>query len=259
MQDDNQSINQNSESVPSGSPFNATSSSSSSSPTPPTPPQSPLTPQPVPQPHTAGPDQTPNGPGEKPHESVRSIISTVGILLLAPIIAILLTAFVFQSYQVEGPSMETTLQNNDRLIVWKMPRTWARITGHQYVPNRGDVVIFNQSGLADLGAGSDRQLIKRVIGLPGERVEVSNGVITVFNKEHPEGFQPDQTLPYNKDDVIPETSGELSVVLGDNQIFVSGDNRPESLDSRNFGPVDLDQVVGKLVLRMLPANNIKTF
>lgn len=209
---------------------------------------------------TPAPAATPNSGGkqdEPKRESIGSIFSTIGILLLAPVIALLMIAFVFQSYQVDGPSMETTLQNNDRLIVWKAPRTWSRITGNQYVPNRGDVIVFNQSDLPDNGMGSTRQLIKRVIGLPGERVEVQDGTITVFNKDNPNGFQPDATLPYGAN--IPETAGDLSITLGDDEVFVAGDNRPESLDSRTFGPIKTDQIVGKLVLRMLPASNVTLF
>src|SRR5512140_403318 len=65
-----------------------------------------------------------------------SVASTIAVLLIAPLVALLLTAFVFQSYQVDGPSMQTTLYNSDRLIVWKVPKTWSKITGHPYVPNR---------------------------------------------------------------------------------------------------------------------------
>jgi signal peptidase I len=203
----------------------------------------------------------PVSPPEQPQkEGIASILSTVGVLLLAPLIAIVLTAFVFQSYQVNGPSMETTLQNNDRLIVWKMPRTWARITKRAYVPNRGDVVIFNEPQAAeDLGLGSGKQLIKRVIGLPGERVVVKDGTITVYNKQHPKGFKPDKTMGYNKDDIIPETSGNIDIVIPQGEMFVSGDNRPDSLDSRSFGPVPLNNIVGKLQVRILPLNNIKRF
>lgn len=193
-------------------------------------------------------------------EGLSSVLSTIGILLLAPLIAIVLTAFVFQSYQVTGPSMETTLQNNDRLIVWKLPRTWARITGNDYQPNRGDVIIFNEPKAAeDLGLGSGKQLIKRVIALPGERVVVKDGTITVYNQEHPGGFKPDETMDYNKDNTIPETTGEVDLTVPKGQIFVSGDNRPDSLDSRNFGPVPLKDIIGKLTVRILPINNIKSF
>jgi signal peptidase I len=95
------------------------------------------------------------------------------------------------------------------------------------------------------------------MALPGERVVVNNNVVTVYNKEHPNGFQPDKTLPYGK--VIPDTTGNIDITLGKNQIFVCGDNRSNSLDSRSFGPVDLKNVVGKLVFRLLPLSHAEKF
>jgi signal peptidase I len=186
--------------------------------------------------------------------------STIFILLLAPAIAVLLTLFVFQSYQVDGPSMEATLQNNDRLIVWKLPRTWAKVTGHQYIPKRGDVIILNESGLNSFGSPADsKQLVKRVIGLPGDRVVVKDNVLTIYNAENPRGFQPDATLPYGQNSAIPPTSNNTDVTLSSSQLFVCGDNRPRSLDSRTFGPIESNQVVGKLVLRILPLGAVKVF
>lgn len=198
--------------------------------------------------HRAGPKRT---------ENVRSIFSTVAILLIAPLIAIFLTMFVFQSYQVDGESMQTTLFNNDRLIVWKTPRTWSKITGHSYIPNRGDVVVFTEPKIGEYGQDPSKQLIKRVIALPGERVKVQDGVMTVYNKEHPEGFQPDKTLPYGNVIETTPTDGEWNV--GKDEIFVSGDNRANSLDSRTFGPIDVHNIVGKLVVRILPINEVKKF
>lgn len=187
-------------------------------------------------------------------------LSTIGILLLAPLIAIVLTAYVFQSYQVDGPSMQQTLQHNDRLIVWKLPRTWSRITGHQYVPKRGDIVIFTQTGLSTFGDQSNtKQLVKRVIGLPGDRVVVKNGKVTVYNSDHPRGFVPDNTLPYGDDGAIPLTNGDTDVTLSKSQLFVCGDNRPDSLDSRAFGPIETNQVIGKLVARIYPLSDMERF
>jgi len=191
------------------------------------------------------------------HEGVRSALSTLGILLLAPVVAILLTAFVFQSYQVDGPSMETTLFNNDRLIVWKMPRTFARLTGHSYIPNRGDIIVFTDANIAQFGEDPSKQLIKRVIGLPGERVVVKNSVVTVYNTGHPKGFNPDFTLPYQR--LAHDTSGDIDVTIKPGQVYVLGDNRPDSLDSRLFGPVDASGIIGKLVVRVLPINAAKRF
>lgn len=193
----------------------------------------------------------------KGNDGWRSIISTVLILLLAPIIAIFLTMFVFQSYQVDGPSMEATLHNNDRLIVWKLARSWAKLTHHAYVPKRGDIIVFTDSRLGQFGQDPDKQLIKRVIGLPGDKVVVSGGVVTLYDAQHPNGFRPDATLPYGK--VIPITGIDGEWIVGKAQVFVMGDNRSNSLDSRLFGPVDTNNIIGKLAVRVLPANTIERF
>jgi signal peptidase I len=184
-------------------------------------------------------------------EGIRGIISTVAILIIAPLIALSLTAFVFQSYEVDGPSMETTLQNHDRLIVYKLPKTISRITHNQYVPHRADIVIFSRNDSLEFGTNKPRQLIKRVIALPGERLTIKDNKVTVYNSEHPEGFNPD-AAPYGK--VITETSGDIDLTIPQGYIFVCGDNRPNSLDSRAFGPVPLNDVVGKLALRVYPFN-----
>lgn len=191
---------------------------------------------------------------------IRSALSTIVVLLLVPLIAILLTSYVFQSYQVDGVSMQNTLHNNDRLLVWKLPRTWARITGHHYVPKRGDIVIFTETGLLSLGDKQDtRQLVKRVIGLPGDRVVIKNQVITIYNGAHPDGFQPDKTLRYGANGAIPSTKDNEDVTLSADELFVCGDNRGNSLDSRAFGPIHTGQILGKLVLRILPASQITKF
>lgn len=187
----------------------------------------------------------------------RSALSTIAILIIAPLIALTLTAFVFQSYEVDGPSMETTLQNHDRLIVVKVPRTISRITHHPYVPQRGDIVIFSKVEDFDFNGTQERQLIKRVIGLPGDRVVVKDNVLTVYNKEHPGGFQPDRTMAYGK--VITTTTGSIDITVPANQVFVCGDNRTNSLDSRSFGPVPVNAIVGKLVLRIFPFSQAESF
>ena len=208
--------------------------------------------------------QTPNRPnprtgrrGTSRKESIRSALSTIGILLTAPLIAVFLTVFVFQSYQVDGASMETTLSHNDRLIVWKLPKTWSKITGHDYIPNRGDVVVFVEPALSQFGQDPGKQLIKRVVALPGERVTVRDGRLIVYNKEHPEGFEPDKLLPYG--DVIQSTSINDTWMVGPHEVFVVGDNRNNSLDSRTFGPISTQNIIGKLVMRVLPLSEMKSF
>ncbi len=190
-------------------------------------------------------------------EGIKGIISTVAILIIAPLIALSLTAFVFQSYEVDGPSMETTLQNKDRLIVYKLPRTLSRITGKDYVPKRSDIIIFSRNDSSEFGSTKPRQLIKRVIALPGEELMLKDNEYTVFNKENPNGFNPDDA-PYGK--VITTTSGDIPrFTIPEDSIFVSGDNRPNSLDSRAFGPVPLKDVIGKLSLRVYPFNKGQKF
>jgi len=193
------------------------------------------------------------------HQGFRDFLSIVAVLASALLLAFALISFVFQSYQVDGQSMQTTLENNDHLLVWKVPRTIARITHHAYIPKRGDIVVFNEPGLTEFGGGADRQLIKRTIGLPGDRVVVRNGTVTIYNAEHPDGFQPDKTLPYNKDNIIPITTGNIDITLGKTQVYLMGDNRSNSLDSRVFGPVDANNIVGKLAVRVLPLGDIKRF
>jgi len=230
--------------------------------------------QPTPNPAAPAPHPTPVAPPpahhpmpvSNPHEPKssekgdsgwRELFSTIGILLTALLVAFFIIGFVFRSYQVDGPSMESTLHDTDKLIIWKVPRTWAHITGHPYIPNRGDIIVFDQTGLSEFGQTDHKQLIKRVIGLPGDHVVVKNGAYTIYNKEHPDGFDPDKTLGYGKN--IPPTNGSVDVTLSKDQLFVSGDNRPDSLDSRSFGPINADQVIGKLILRVFPISQAKPF
>jgi signal peptidase I len=149
--------------------------------------------------------------------------------------------------------MEPTLQNNDRLIVWKLPETWSKITGHAYIPNRGDIIIFHEPALGG------KQLIKRVLGLPGDRVVVKDNTVTIYNLAHPNGFDPDTTLPYGKVLNNVPTSGEEDITVQAGQVFVFGDNRPNSLDSRVFGVVNSKDIIGKLAIRVVPLNKAKSF
>lgn len=196
----------------------------------------------------------------KPGSAWRSVLSTIAIFIAAPLVALFLISFVFQSYEVDGPSMETTLQNRDRLIVWKVPRTVSRITGHDYIPNRGDVVIFVKHGLYDPYGETDKQLIKRVLGLPGDRVVVSDGKITIYNQEHPDGFNPDINQEWSAN-IASVTTGNVDIVVPKGEVFVFGDNRTNSLDSRapQVGTVPAKDIIGKLSFRIFPVNSFKSF
>ena len=202
----------------------------------------------------------PDAPSPSPkHEGMRSIISTIAILIAAPIIAIFLTTFVFQSYEVDGPSMETTLENHDRLLVWKLPKTFASIMGKDYVPERNDIIIFKTSAIQDgtLDDGAEKQLVKRVIGVPGDRVVVKDGDITIYNAEHPEGFDPDAGQDHG--DAVSVTPGDVDITIKEGEVFACGDNRVNSLDSRTIGTIPSDDIIGKLALRIYPLDTVRKF
>ncbi len=186
----------------------------------------------------------------KAREGIKSTFTTIFILIAAPLVAVLLTTFVFQSYEVDGESMETALQNNDRLIVWKAPATFARMTSGDYIPNRGQIIIFHKVESAEVSVIGERQLIKRVIGLPGERVVVDNNEATVYNTEHPEGFNPDTSGLYTITAAI--TPGTVDITVPEGEVFVMGDNRTNSLDSRVLGTIRSDEIIGQLSFRIFP-------
>ena len=150
---------------------------------------------------------------------------------------ILLTSFVFKHSVVEGSSMNNTLQDGDHLIISDL----------FYTPERGDVVVFE-----DYSTVLKKAVVKRVIGLPGETVEVkldSEGNVTVYIN----GTLLEEDYAYNAKDV--ELYANYSpVTLGEDEIFVMGDNRYHSTDSRNsgVGPVKVDSILGKVLFRFLP-------
>ncbi len=199
----------------------------------------------------------PHKPAQKHRDGLKNVMATIAVLIAAPIVALLITSFLFQSYEVFGPSMQTTLHNGDRLIVVKAPRTWSKIWHRTFMPERGQIVIFTKQDLLLESGDGSKQLIKRVIALPGERVVVKEGILTVFNKQHPDGYQPDKVGPYNGVIVHTGIDGEWTVGVG--QIFACGDNRDNSLDSRTFGPIDTNTIVGTAAFRFLPLKDSRTF
>jgi len=187
---------------------------------------------------------------------LKSIASTVGVLIAAPILAIFITLFVFQSYEVFGQSMETTLQNGDRLIVQKLSKNWSSIRGRDYVPQRYEIVVFDKPS-AVRNTGDVDHLIKRVIGLPGERIVLRDGKYKIFNHDNPDGFNPDTDQEYARD--ILTTAGDVDITIRENEVFVSGDNRPNSLDSRNFGAINTNKITGIAILRFVPVGSFTSF
>lgn len=197
-------------------------------------------------------------PEESKSEGIKNILSTIAILIAAPLVALFLTAYVFQSYEVDGPSMESTLQNKDRLLVLKLPKTWDSLLRKDYIPKRGEIIVFNADISSDeFRSGEKQQLIKRVIGIPGDRVIVRDGSVTVFNKDNPNGYNPDKTGNYS--DSITTTPGNADVIVNIGEVFVLGDNRTNSRDSRSFGTVSADDIVGELIFRVFPIGEAQVF
>jgi len=153
--------------------------------------------------------------------------------------------------------MERTLQNRDRLIIYKLPKTWSSLFNKTYMPKRYDIIVFSKEASSRFSQGTEKQLIKRVIGLPGDRVVVTKGRVTIYNQDHPNGYDPDKDQAYNKS--FDRTDNEIDVTVDEGHVFVLGDNRANSLDSRIIGPVETEHIVGRLVLRIYPPNKFESF
>lgn len=186
---------------------------------------------------------------------------TAGLLFFALAVLIgtlLINTFVFRSFNVEGPSMEKTLYTGDRLIVDRLPVTWAQLQNKQYVPERGQVIVF-KNPLYSVGS-ADEYIVKRVIAFAGERVVLKEGHFMVYNNENPNGFNPDDA---NKGEPGTPTSGaDNEWTVPEGTIFVSGDHRQGnySLDSRNgLGFIPLFDIIGPVGLRIYPFTGIRTF
>lgn len=193
------------------------------------------------------------------HQGLKDLFGLIVFIVFVLIGTLVINAFVFRSFNVEGPSMENTLHTGDRLIVDRLPVTWAQLQNKQYVPPRGQVIVFkNPKYVPGLG---EEYIVKRVIAYPGERVVLKNGTFTVYNVSHPDGFNPD-AAKFSHGEPQQPTDGNVNTVVPKGELFVSGDHRQEgySSDSRNgLGTIPYYDVVGPVALRIFPFNKIRTF
>ncbi len=160
--------------------------------------------------------------------------------LAAVIIVLPIRLFIAQPFIVSGSSMEPTFEDKQYLIVDELSYRFDE-------PERGDVIVFRYP------KDESRYLIKRIVGLPGETVAIEGSAVSVTTKE---GL----FLPISETYVVNQGNGSsLSTMLGDEEYFVMGDNRPASSDSRVWGPLERDEIIGRALLRLLPFSRMDLF
>lgn len=187
---------------------------------------------------------------------LKDMLGIAGFVVAVLIGAWLINLFIFRSFNVDGPSMQDTLHTGDRLIVNRLSVTWAHLQNKSYVPERGTIIVF-KNPLYENGM-KDEYVVKRVVGLPGERVVVKDGKVTVYTAEHPEGIDVDKEHP----GALQPTDGDVDTVVPEQELFVAGDHRQPgySYDSRNgMGTIPFENIVGPVALRIYPFTQFRSF
>ena len=164
---------------------------------------------------------------------------TIKIVILALLIVLPIRYFVFQPFIVRGQSMEPNFQNGNYLIIDEISYRFKE-------PARGEVIVFRYP------YNPSQRYIKRIIGLPGETIEIRDTQVYVFDKN-------DQKITLKEDTYLPKTDitiGSLKLILGIGEFFVMGDNRPSSSDSRSWGVLPRQNIIGRVLFRLLPLDEI---
>ena len=187
------------------------------------------------------------------------VFEVVKIFFLAFIIIVPIRMFLFQPFFVQGASMEPNFEDNQYLIIGEF--------GYKTVPvGIGGASLTTVKSFKDIQRQTvivfryplDRSkfFIKRVIGLPGEKIEIRDNQVKIYNAQNPDGLVLDESRylpPANR------TTGDLVVTLKDDEYFVMGDNRRFSSDSRSWGPINKTDVVGIVLLRAWPFNQLAIY
>jgi len=163
-----------------------------------------------------------------------SIVEIIRFSIIALLIVVPIRMFIAQPFIVSGASMQETFQNGEYLIV-------DQVSYHLHAPERGDVVIFRYP------KDPSKYFIKRIIGVPGDTISIEGSVVTIVNQANPEGFTLNE--PYIKS-MRPGVT--IKEELGEREYFVMGDNRDESSDSRVWGVLQEERIIGKAFLRLFP-------
>jgi len=175
------------------------------------------------------------------------ILDIAEVVFLAFGLYLLLNWFVFNLHNVDGDSMLPTLHNKEYLITNKI----ANRTGYK----RGDIVIFKYPNMPS------KEFVKRLIGLPGEKIQIKNSQVIIYNSEYPESFVLNE--PYLSEGMLTTQNSFLKegiiMEIPDDSFFVMGDNREVSSDSRQWGFVPRKNMVGTAVLRIWPVTEFGAF
>lgn len=169
-----------------------------------------------------------------PPQSEHPLIEIIRFSLIALIIVVPVRMFIAQPFIVSGASMENTFESGEYLIV-------DQVSYKLHQPARGDVIIFRYP------KDPSKFFIKRVIGLPGDTVTIDGSTVRISNTEFPEGFILEE--PYIKS---MKQGTTLTETLGDREYFVMGDNRDQSSDSRMWGVLQEERIIGRAYLRLFP-------
>lgn len=180
-------------------------------------------------------------PAEIPPAKESSLAEIIRFSVIALLIVIPVRMFIAQPFIVSGASMAETFHTGEYLIV-------DQLSYHLNDPSRGDVIVFRYP------KDPSKFFIKRVIGLPGETIIIEDSTVTIINEKHPEGFKLEE--PYIKS---MRPNPRLEEKLGDREYFVMGDNRDESSDSRIWGVLQKERIIGRALVRLFPPSTAGIF
>ncbi|MFH1598396.1 MAG: signal peptidase I [Patescibacteria group bacterium] len=171
------------------------------------------------------------------------VVEVLKIVIISLVIIIPIRYFLIKPFYVKGASMEPTFYDHEYLVIDEISYRFKD-------PARGDIVVFRYS------EDTSQFFIKRLIGLPGETVEISQGEVVIYNGHDSQGTTLDETAYL---DTNVTTSGDVLVNLASQEYFVLGDNRPYSLDSRRIGNITREDIIGKTWIRAWPFYKFKHF
>lgn len=174
----------------------------------------------------------------------RLLVEWVGVIGIALVIAIVVRMFLLQQFYISGPSMETTMFTNNRVLVNKLAYQIGDV-------KRGDVVVFDRATINGNDVVHD-DLIKRVIALGGETISIKSCVVYINGTILPEPYLPARDTEMTDPQDRCSTVDIVDTVIPQGEFFLMGDNRPQSYDSRMFGPITREMIVGRAFVIIWP-------